>query len=277
MTKTIYQHENVPFLLLYIYDSEINSHYLKRYIKFIRHFKSIEPKEKRKKGFEKHHIFPNNSCSKKFSVFENNLVLLPLRAHYIVHWLLWKAFPKNKAMMFAFNQMAGRVKNKGIRLNSRVYEKLRNEFVEISSKIARETNRKRVEDRSHNFLNGKIQRETARKRVEEQTHHFLGGEIARETNRKRVEDRSHNLLGPESNRKRVKNGTHNFLGGGIQRESNRKRVKNGTHNFLGKGNLSVFDIELEKIVRIPKELYYSNKIRYLHLRSKVYKELKQKS
>ncbi|MCA9459902.1 MAG: hypothetical protein KC550_05130 [Nanoarchaeota archaeon] len=235
MTKTIYQHENVPFLLLYIYDSEINSHYLKRYIKFIRHFKSIEPKEKRKKGFEKHHIFPNNSCSKKFSVFENNLVLLPLRAHYIVHWLLWKAFPKNKAMMFAFNQMAGRVKNKGIRLNSRVYEKLRNEFVEISSKIARETNRKRVEDRSHN------------------------------------------LLGPESNRKRVKNGTHNFLGGGIQRESNRKRVKNGTHNFLGKGNLSVFDIELEKIVRIPKELYYSNKIRYLHLRSKVYKELKQKS
>lgn len=231
MTKTIYQHENVPFLLLYIYDSEINSHYLKRYIKFIRHFKSIEPKEKQK-GFEKHHIFPNNSCSKKFSVFENNLVLLPLRAHYIVHWLLWKAFPKNKAMMFAFNQMAGRVKNKGIRLNSRVYEKLRNEFVEISSKIARET---------------------ARKRVEEQTHHFLGGEIARETNRKRVEDRSHNLLGPESNR---------------------KRVKNGTHNLLGKGQITVFDIESEKCVRIPREEYQKNRDRYFNLNSKVYKEFK---
>jgi len=162
---SIYQHKNVPFLLLQIYDSEINHHYLKRYIKFIRHFKSIEPKEKRK-GFENHHIFPASSCSKEFSKYSNNLVLLPLRAHYIVHWLLWKAFPNNPAMMFAFHQMSGRVKNKGIKFNSRVYEKLRTAC-------------------------GEIKRESARKRVKNGTHHLLGPE----TNRKMVENRTHPFLG----------------------------------------------------------------------------------
>ena len=252
MTKHIYQHKNVPFLLLYIYDSEINYHYLKRYIKFIRHFKSIEPKEKQK-GFEKHHIFPNNNCSKKFSTFPNNLVLLPLRAHYIAHWLLWKAFPKNKEMMFAFHQMSGRVKNKGIKLNSRVYENLRNAFNENCP-----------------LLGGEIQRESARKRVKNGTHHLLGGEIQRESARKRVKNGTHNLLGPETNRKRVANGTHHLLGP----ETNRKRVKNGTHNLLGKGQITVFDIESEKCVRIPREEYQKNRDRYFNLNSKVYKEFK---
>lgn len=230
---SIYQHKNVPFLLLYIYDSEINYHYLKRYIRFIHHFKSIEPDKR--KGFEKHHIFPNNNCSKKFSTFHNNLVSLPLRAHFIAHWLLWKSFPNNKAMMFAFNQMSGRAKNKGIKLNSRVYEKLRNEFNENCPLLGPETNKKRVDNGTHNFLGGEI----ARKRVENETHHLLGGEI--------------------------------------QRETNRKRVENGSHPFLGKGILTVFDIESEKCVRIPREKYQKNRNRYFNTNSKVYKEFKQKS
>ncbi len=113
-----------PLLLLQIYDSEINLHYLKRYIKLIRYYKFIEPTT-RPKYYEEHHIYPNNQCSDKFSKDSNNLVLLPLRVHFIAHWLLWKAFPKNRAMIWAFNQMCGRV---NYRLSSKIYESMKKDF-----------------------------------------------------------------------------------------------------------------------------------------------------
>lgn len=230
------------FVLLQIYDQEINYHYLRRYIKLIRHFKEIEPQVSRKKGFEKHHIFPNNRCSSSFSGDPNNLVLLPLKAHFVVHHLLYKAFSKNRAMMFAFRGFVyghGK-KRRNQRITAKVYEKLKKDY--------------------SNFQ---------RERVKNGTHHFLGGEISMATNLKRVANGTHHFLGSELQRKRVKNGTHHFLGGELQRE----RVKNGTHNLLGLG-MPVFDLEQGKYVRIQTQEYHENKSRYLAINSKQYKELK---
>ena len=72
-------------------------------------------------------------------------------------------------------------------------------------------------------------REINRKRVADGTHNFLGGEI----NRKRLEDGTHHLLGGEINRKRVADGTHNFLCSETARKKARKRIEDGTHNLLG--------------------------------------------
>lgn len=263
-----------PFVLLTIYDAEINYHYLKRYIKFIRHFKAIEPHGKRKKGFERHHIFPNNRCSSRFSKDANNLVLLPAKAHFVAHHLLYKAFPKNQAMVYAFKRLTENKKYKS-RITGKMFEKLRNDFIEIQRANAL----KRVEDGTNPFLDREIARANALKRVEEGTHNLLGGKLQRA----RVENGTHNFLDSDFQRenalKRVEEGTHHFLGGKIQRAtaraSNLKRLKNGTHNFLETGKVSVFDLDLGKCVRIPKEDYRANRERFLHPSSKKYKSLKK--
>lgn len=90
-----------------------------RYEKLIEHYKNNLAE-----GFvEKHHIIPkcmggNDSPS--------NLVTLPARAHFIAHYLLYKAFPENRSLAHAFAMMG--VCNQFQRRSSRLYEK---------SKIAR--------------------------------------------------------------------------------------------------------------------------------------------
>lgn len=93
--------------------------YKSRYDKLINYYKHNLPE-----GYvEKHHIIPkclggNNSI--------DNLILLPTRAHFIVHYLLYKAYPENKKLAHAFAMMS--VCNKFQVRSSKLYEK---------SKIAR--------------------------------------------------------------------------------------------------------------------------------------------
>jgi hypothetical protein len=56
---------------------------------------------------------------------------------------------------------------------------------------------------------------TQRMRVQNGTHNFLNGELSRKISNQRVKD-----------------GNHPFLGGRIQRNTALKRLNNGTHNFL---------------------------------------------
>lgn len=70
-------------------------------------------------GFvEKHHILPkcmggDNSVS--------NLILLPVRAHFIAHYLLHRAYPENTKLAHAFAMMG--VSNEYQRRSSKLYEK----------------------------------------------------------------------------------------------------------------------------------------------------------
>jgi ribosomal protein S27AE len=176
-----------------------NHHYLNRLIKILNHFISIEP-SKKPKGFEKHHIVPK-SWKPEWIKEPDNLLKVPAKAHYVIHHLLWKAFPKNYSMVKAFKEMSHRHQKQ--RITIKVFDILRNEFSDA-------------------------QRAKARKRVADGTHPWVGPE----NNNRRIDNGTHPFLGGELNRKRVADGTHNFLDGSIARKSNAVRITNGTHNFL---------------------------------------------
>lgn len=97
MPKTIY----VQFLSE---QPNTNIHYLNRIVKLLNHFISIEP-SKKSKGFECHHIVPK-SWKPEWIKEPNNLLKVPIKAHYIIHHLMWKAFPSDRAMIRAFYSMS---------------------------------------------------------------------------------------------------------------------------------------------------------------------------
>jgi hypothetical protein len=213
-----------------------NPHYLKRYIRFMESCRTLN--EDYTGYTEKHHIcpqakdlFPEYKSLKKHPW---NLVVLTPRQHFIAHWILWKAYPEMKSMSQAFFLMSH---TKGNKLDSRTYARLSEEHninnPFLGGDIQRESNRKRVSDKTHHFLGGEIARESARKRVADGTNPFLGGEIQRESNRKRVTDKTHHLLGGEIQRKRVREGTHHCL-----------------------GSVACYDKQGTSI-RVPKEIYHN--------------------
>jgi hypothetical protein len=102
--------------------SMANNHFLERYNKIIEHYKINLPNEK---FCEKHHILPkclggNDS--------RDNLILLPARAHIIVHYILHKAYPNNHHLAHAFAMMCINNKSQDRKFSSKIYE---------SSKLAR--------------------------------------------------------------------------------------------------------------------------------------------
>ena len=171
-----------------------NPHYLSRLIKLLNHFIFIEPKDK-PKGFECHHIVPK-SWKPEWNKIPNNRLKVPTKAHYIIHHLMWKAFPKNHAMIKAFQQMC-RLNEK---ITAKVYEVLKLNYCHSVS----EWNLERVKNKTHNFLGGEIQK----KRVTDKTHHLLNGEIQKRFQKEKVSNGTHHWLGNETQKKRVSNGTH---------------------------------------------------------------------
>jgi len=93
MPKSIY----VQFLSE---QSNLNSHYLNRLIKLLSHSIAIEP-FKKTEGFECHHIVPK-SWKPEWIKEPNNLLKVPVKAHYVIHHLMWKAFPFDNAMQRSF-------------------------------------------------------------------------------------------------------------------------------------------------------------------------------
>jgi hypothetical protein len=74
--------------------------------------------------YERHHIVPK-CCNGEDT--ESNTVLLTGREHYIAHLLLWKMFPSNSKLLFAFRMMS-HANNNGLRTykyNARLYEAAR--------------------------------------------------------------------------------------------------------------------------------------------------------
>jgi hypothetical protein len=250
-----------------------NSHYLNRYFRFI---KGCQKVNEDFDGYtEKHHICPRSLFPeyKSFGKHPWNCTALIARQHFIAHWILWKAYPDFRCMSKAFFLMTH---SKNQKLDSRTYARLREEYSEIARESVRKSNKKRIENGTHNFLNGDIARKAAEKRIENGTFHLLGGELVR----KRVTEGTHNFLGGDITRKtqnkRVKDGSHHFLNGKIQRESNKKRLFDGTHNLLG--SVTCFD-KSGKCVQIPKNVYHSQtgpkeNWEFVHVKSKEAKDRK---
>ena len=99
-----------------VYEQAINLHYANRYLKFIEMFAGS--------GNVRHHILPQSEWPEFSDLKENtwNEVLLSDRAHFVAHWLLWKAV--GKGQMHAFWMMKHR-NNESI--NSKTYQKLKEE------------------------------------------------------------------------------------------------------------------------------------------------------
>ena len=215
MSKSIY----VQFLSE---QSNLNSHYLNRLIKLLSHSIAIEP-FKKTEGFECHHIVPK-SWKPEWIKEPDNLLKVSTKAHYVIHHLMWKAFPKDAAMKYAFWSFI--FKNKS-RITAKVFELLRLEVRKLQKKSAKQ----RVIDGTHNFLGGVAVRE----RVANGSHNFLNGEFREklnEINRKRVSDGTHNFLGSDLQKQRVADGTHPFTSD-LAIRTQKKRVSDGTHNLLG--------------------------------------------
>ena len=90
---------------------------------------------KKKKGYERHHIIPK-SLGGSNSV--SNLVYITAREHFVCHWLLTKIYngeAKSK-MIYALNGMKRNGKcteRYETPITSRVYEKLKKQFSEVHS------------------------------------------------------------------------------------------------------------------------------------------------
>ena len=114
MPKSIYVQHLVE-------QSNSNLHFLNRLIKILNHFISIEPEDK-PKGFECHHIVPRSWKPEWDKVPENHLKV-PVKAHYVIHHLMWKAFPDSISMQRCFLRTClGQQKQK---ITAKVYENIR--------------------------------------------------------------------------------------------------------------------------------------------------------
>jgi len=178
-----------------------NIHYLNRLVKLLNHFISIEPKDK-PKGFEDHHIVPKaKSWKPEWDKIPENHLKVPAKAHYVIHHLMWKAFPKDRAVIYAFNRISYRLDKQ---TTSKTYEVLRLEFNKVQSENVRKTNLRRIENGTHNFLGS----DNNERRIINGTHNFLNGNFQRQISLRRIVDGTHNFLGSDNNRKQLSNGTH---------------------------------------------------------------------
>ena len=119
-------------LYTHIYPTPKSEHYLNRYISFILGINN--PVEL---TTEEHHILPESMGGENHS---NNLINLTPRQHYVAHWMLWKAY-RSKEMSFAFFSMCNQnnpYQHRNYRINSKVYEKLRLEFINAISESSTE-------------------------------------------------------------------------------------------------------------------------------------------
>lgn len=95
-----------------------NNHYEQRYNRLIHHYQ-IHLCE----GYvEKHHITPR--CLGGSDSIDN-LVLLPLRAHYLAHYILTKMYPDNNKLYHAFAAMSMKNANHQRHFTSKQYEKMK--------------------------------------------------------------------------------------------------------------------------------------------------------
>jgi hypothetical protein len=94
------------------------NHYKQRYDHMIHHYQAHLCE-----GYvEKHHITPR--CLGGSDDIDN-LVLLPLRAHYLAHYMLTKMYPDNNKLYHAFAAMARQSKNHQRHFTSKQYEKMK--------------------------------------------------------------------------------------------------------------------------------------------------------
>jgi len=107
-----------------------NLHYLSRLLRLLRYC-TINPCN----GGVRHHILPKNkSWFPEYTTTKENIVLVSSKMHFLIHHLMWKAFPKDTAMYTAFWNMSHL--DKTAKLTSKQFAILR----ELHSQRMRDSN-----------------------------------------------------------------------------------------------------------------------------------------
>lgn len=221
-------------IYLILSKKEHKHHKLIRYIKFIHNCKVKN--ENFQNITENHHICPKAKDMfpeyKSFKENPWNLAKLTPRQHYIAHTLLWKAFPTIKSTAHAVWYMSN---SKWAKFNSKIYENIKNEFINIKSNHMVILNKERVKNGTHHFLDGnKNGHSLTMSRIIDGSHNWLGGKYQREFQLKRSNEGTHHWLGNNNPvHRQITEGTHHFLSSEYQSNLQKKRIKEGTHHMLG--------------------------------------------
>lgn len=128
---------------------------------------------------EIHHIDGNHNNN---SI--NNLKLVTIQEHYNIHY--------SQGDWLACKLILSRIAQEP----------------DTQSKLMTFENLKRVKNGTHPFLGGEVARQTQRKRVENKTHHLLKRDDGSSITSDRVKNGTHPLLGPANNKRRLAEGTH---------------------------------------------------------------------
>lgn len=169
------------------------------------HFGPI-PKDTHGRTYEIHHIDGNHENNDP-----NNLRCVTIQEHYDIH--------HSQRDWGACFRMAKRMALSPIKI----------------SELARQNNRKRIEEGTHPFVGPNLNQ----RRHAAGTHPLQNPKniiAAKKREQKKIESGEHLFLDKQWQidkcKKAVSNGTHNFLGGEIQKQTSRRRVQEGTHNLL---------------------------------------------
>lgn len=146
-----------------------SSHYFARYKKLVTYYLENEPTD----SFHKHHIAPRGIFP-EYEDDSENLVKLPVRAHFIAHYLLAK-FTRHTTQIFAFNMMRKYSKN------SKMYEafdvEIRKAISEANTGRAMgESQRKNLSKVNAGMVNARFKDGSVQK-VSVNDSRFVSGEI----------------------------------------------------------------------------------------------------
>lgn len=197
--------------------------YSKNYYDYISYVKSLNRKRVHKRSssyiyYEEHHIIPKCIGGGEDP---NNKVLLTPREHFLAHYLLWKMYPSEPGIIFAFCSFSMQKNPKhGLRyINSRLIEQARDNKNEALSKLLREkfsapevrAKRSRLVKGERNPMFGTVAWNRGMKRSQEtkdkisNTKKKQHAEKSVEERRKMTECMKHENLSPEAKeRKRRK-------------------------------------------------------------------------
>ena len=95
-----------------------SSKYYTKYQQIIKHYKDLDLKKSGELYTESHHIIPKSMGG---SNHKDNLVRVPARVHFLLHWMLYRIY-KTQEMAFAWHYMSMASSTKHIRYTSKSFE-----------------------------------------------------------------------------------------------------------------------------------------------------------
>jgi hypothetical protein len=119
------------YLQLILLNKNYTEHFLKRYIKLASFYK--QRNWSYSFGLHDHHIIPGSFSGPDS---KENMVYITPREHFVLHWMLHKAFPKS-SMVTTFKSMCNGWGHMDFRISSKVYENAMLEFIERQSETTR--------------------------------------------------------------------------------------------------------------------------------------------